>query len=117
LSNADEGISQNKISSTDKKTRKDTHKIRVFPTIEDDKTQLRSSARCQFVLNQLEKVQHRNHRMGNEEESNLRLGYLGNCVLTELSYFDHGSSFLMDTLHTIYHGAFVSTPFQFRSAL
>ncbi|CAF4026360.1 unnamed protein product, partial [Rotaria sordida] len=106
LSNSDKQISHNKTSSTNKKKRIDTHKIRVFPTSEDDQTQLRSTVRCEQILDQLAKVQHNNYPVTNEEKSNLQLGYLGKCVLTELSYFDHGHSFLMDTLHTIYHGAF-----------
>jgi len=109
LSNADERIVQNKVISIDKNTRKDTHKIRVFPTNEGDQTQLRSTARCQLILNQISKLQQNKHCLNDEKERNLRLGYSGKCVLTELCYFDHGYSFLMDTLHTIYHGAFVST--------
>ncbi|CAF4396510.1 unnamed protein product [Rotaria sp. Silwood2] len=109
LSNSDEQISHNKTSSTNKKKRIDTHKIRVFPTSEDDQIKLRSTVRCELILGQLAKVQHHDYPVTSEEKSNLQLGYLGKCLLTELSYFDHGHSFLMDTLHTIYHGAFVST--------
>ncbi|CAF3408645.1 unnamed protein product, partial [Rotaria sp. Silwood2] len=106
LSNTKEHITQDRTSSTVRKTRKDTHKIRVFPTNEDDRIELRSSARCEIALNQLAKAKHRSHHLTQEDELNLRLGYLGRCNLTILSYFDHGYSFLVDTLHTIYHGAF-----------
>ncbi|CAF3764573.1 unnamed protein product [Rotaria sp. Silwood1] len=106
LSNSDEQILHNKTSSTNKKKRIDTHKIRVFPTNEDDQIQMRSTVRCELILDQLAKAQHHDYPVTNEEKSNLQLGYLGKCLLTELSYFDHGHSFLMDTLHTIYHGAF-----------
>lgn len=109
-SNSNEDIGQNRASSTVRKTKKDTHKIRVFPTNEDDQTELRSSARCEIVFNKLAKVKRRNHLLKQEDELNLRLGYLGKCSLTILSYFDHGYSFLMDTLHTIYHGVLVSIP-------
>ncbi|CAF0965188.1 unnamed protein product [Rotaria sordida] len=53
------------------------------------------------------KVQHHDYPVTNEEKLNLQLGYLGKCLLTELSYFDHGHSFFMNTLHTIHHGAFL----------
>ncbi|CAF1378024.1 unnamed protein product [Didymodactylos carnosus] len=106
LSNSNDEIAQNKSSSTDKKSRKHTHKIRVFPTNEDNQTQLRSTARCQLILNKLSKLKHNKQCLNDEKESNLRLGYSGKCSLTDLTYFDHGYSFLMDTLHTIYHGAF-----------
>ncbi|CAF4135243.1 unnamed protein product [Rotaria sp. Silwood2] len=106
LSNSNDQIAQNKSSSTEKKSRKDTHKIRVFPTNEDNQTQLRSTARCQLILNKFSKLTHNKQCLNDEKESNLRLGYSGKCSLTDLTYFDHGYSFLMDTLHTIYHGAF-----------
>ena len=34
-------------------------------------------------------------------------GLMGNCLLRELRYFDVGRSFLADTLHNVYIGAFV----------
>ena len=34
-------------------------------------------------------------------------GYLGECQLSELAFIDRGGSFMSDTLHSIYHGAFV----------
>jgi hypothetical protein len=38
-------------------------------------------------------------------------GILGPCVLRQLEYFDVGFSFLSDSLHNVYHGAFVSSIF------
>lgn len=111
LSHADEHVSNKKTYSNDKGSKKDTHKIRVFPTSEDQQTLLRSNLRCQFVLNRIHKSQH--HGLSESREIDLRLGYLGKCILTDLSFFDHGYSFLMDTLHTIYHGAFVRIDFFF----
>lgn len=35
-------------------------------------------------------------------------GYVGDCQLSELAFIDRESSFMSDTLHSIYHGAFVS---------
>lgn len=34
-------------------------------------------------------------------------GILGPCILRQLSYFDVGRSFMADTLHNVYIGAFV----------
>ena len=34
-------------------------------------------------------------------------GLMGNCLLRELKYFDVGRSFLADSLHNVYIGAFV----------
>ncbi|CAF1657671.1 unnamed protein product, partial [Rotaria sp. Silwood1] len=79
LSNSNDQIAQNKSSSTEKKSRKDTHKIRVFPTNEDNQTQLRSTARCQLILNKFSKLTHNKQCLNNEKESNLRLGYFGKC--------------------------------------
>ncbi|CAF3790537.1 unnamed protein product [Rotaria sp. Silwood1] len=79
LSNSNDQIAQNKSSSTEKKSRKDTRKIRVFPTNEDNQTQLRSTARCQLILNKFSKLTHNKQCLNNEKESNLRLGYFGKC--------------------------------------
>lgn len=35
-------------------------------------------------------------------------GFLGECSLRELRYFDVGRSFVFDTLHNLYRGTFVS---------
>ncbi|CAF4113129.1 unnamed protein product, partial [Rotaria magnacalcarata] len=75
-------------------------------SVDDDQIYLRSTARYELIAKKLAKSQHRNQHLSKEDVSNLQLGYLGKCTLTNLSYFDHGYSFLMDTLHTIYHGAF-----------
>ena len=106
LSHTDEQVS--KCKNLMNKSRKDIHRIRVFPNNEGVEVQMRSTVRFNHIFNQLVKVQHHNHDERNKEEMDRRLGYLGKCVLTDLSYFDHGHSFMMDTLHTIYHGTFVS---------
>ena len=36
-------------------------------------------------------------------------GFRGPCILRSLSHFDVGSSFLVDSLHNVYLGVFVST--------
>lgn len=38
-------------------------------------------------------------------------GIQGPCVLRSLAYFDVGSSFVVDSLHNVYLGVFVSIPF------
>jgi len=35
-------------------------------------------------------------------------GYMGECNLRELRYFDVGRCFAFDTLHNLYRGTFVS---------
>ena len=40
-------------------------------------------------------------------------GILGPCILRELSYFDVGRSFMADTLHNVYIGAFVCKLFEY----
>ncbi|CAF4253861.1 unnamed protein product, partial [Adineta steineri] len=35
-------------------------------------------------------------------------GYMGECRLRDLLYFDVGRSFVFDTLHNLYRGSFVS---------
>jgi len=37
-------------------------------------------------------------------------GYIGECELCDLAFIDRGVSFMSDTLHSIYHGAFVCIP-------
>ncbi|CAF1377499.1 unnamed protein product [Didymodactylos carnosus] len=83
LSDSNDQIAQNKSLPTDKKSRKDTHKIRVFPMNEDSQIQLRSTARCQLILNKLSKLKHNKQCLDDEKESNLRLGYSGKCSLTD----------------------------------
>jgi hypothetical protein len=42
------------------------------------------------------------------ENKEMEHGIVGPCVLRQLTYFDVGFSFVSDSLHNIYHGAFVS---------
>ncbi len=48
-----------------------------------------------------------------EKHQLLVKGIEGPCVLRSLAYFDVGSSFLVDSLHNVYLGAFVSIIFLF----
>lgn len=88
------------------KTKK--HYIRVFPTsFKVPPARLRSSENYTKVLNELQRQQLKNPNLSNEQQYALKKGYLGPCSLTRLCYFDHGQSFLSDTLHTVYGGAMV----------
>ena len=42
------------------------------------------------------------------EHKKAEKGISGHCILRELSHFDVGFSFMADSLHNIYIGAFVS---------
>jgi hypothetical protein len=44
---------------------------------------------------------------GTDEEQDMKRGYLGPCLLSDLDFFDHGQSFLSDSLHTLYGGGMV----------
>lgn len=50
------------------------------------------------------------YRFFTEDNKIHSFGYLGDCELAKLSFIDRGVSFMSDTLHSIYHGAFVSVP-------
>ncbi|CAF1323176.1 unnamed protein product, partial [Didymodactylos carnosus] len=40
-----------------------------------------------------------------EQIRDITPGYIGPCLLMELLYFEYSSGFLVDTLHSVYHGA------------
>ncbi|CAF1574932.1 unnamed protein product, partial [Didymodactylos carnosus] len=67
--------------------------IRVFPygDIED-----RTQDKCTEIVRDME----------DEKLSKPHRGHSGRCQLTRLRFFKYGSSFLTDSLHTIYSGAF-----------
>jgi hypothetical protein len=103
-------ISEKKLAASTKtsnhrKTCKETHRIRVFVTEEDQpKPQLRSTERYQTVMRL---VQSKKPTPGSDEEQNMRRGYSGPCLLADLAFFDQGQSFMSDSLHTVYSGAMV----------
>ena len=43
-----------------------------------------------------------------KQHKNAERGILGRCILRSLSIFDVGTSFMADSLHNVYSGAFVS---------
>jgi len=76
--------------------------IRIFPTPTGEQPEMRSNARwfdiCHAIRNGLQFF---------VEEKSHTFGYVGECELCNLAFIDRGTSFMSDTLHTIYHGAFV----------
>ncbi|CAF4914167.1 unnamed protein product [Rotaria socialis] len=85
---------------------KKTNYIRVFPTsFKCNSIRLRSSENYTKTLHELDIQRLKDPNLSNEQLYTLRKGYLGSCSLTRLRYFDHGQSFLSDTLHTVYGGA------------
>ncbi|CAF3656376.1 unnamed protein product [Rotaria socialis] len=83
-----------------------TNCIRVFPTsFKCTSVRLRSSENYKKTLHELDTQRLKNPNLSNEQLYTLKKGYLGPCSLTRLRYFDHGQSFLSDTLHTVYGGA------------
>lgn len=76
--------------------------IRVFPTPHDEQPEMRSNARWYDISHAI--------RNGIEfviEKKTHSFGYIGECELCDLAFIDRGTSFMSDTLHSIYHGAFV----------
>jgi hypothetical protein len=75
---------------------------------------IRSNQRYDILIDiyqlQKELVDHwPRHRHSKEPPTDKRneKGLMGVCVLRELAYFDVGRSFLADSLHNVYIGAFV----------
>ncbi|CAF1437821.1 unnamed protein product [Rotaria sordida] len=90
-------------TSNKKKTCKETHRIRVFVVEEDQPTpELRSAEHYQMVM---KIIQNQQLAVGTDEEQDIRRGYLGPCLLTDLAFFDQGQGFMSDSLHTLYGGA------------
>lgn len=78
-------------------------------------TSLRSNKRYDILIELKSMHEHLRERSSSESIKSLELkhkkaekGILGQCSLRKLSYFDVGSSFMADSLHNIYIGAFVS---------
>lgn len=78
--------------------------IRIFPTPNGEQPQQRSNKRwCEIAHATINGV-----RFFTVDKKVHTYGYFGDCELTELAHIDRGTSFASDTLHSIYHGAFVS---------
>jgi len=86
-------------------TRIKTTYVRIFPTPTDEQPELRSNSRWNEINHALQN----GHLFLTEDNKTHSFGYLGDCQLTDLSFIDRGTSFMSDTLHSVYHGAFVRT--------
>lgn len=80
--------------------------VRIFPTPASptELPQLRSNFQWQQISHALQN----GHVFLTDDNKPHTFGYLGECALTNLAFVDRGTSFVSDTLHSIYHGAFVS---------
>lgn len=88
------------LTSSDRPT-----KIRVFPLRRDEQPpKLRSNFTYDIKMAIPEKFRPKEKIA----RRNFMHGYLGECALRELRYFDVGRSFAFDTLHNLYRGTFVS---------
>ncbi|CAF4533220.1 unnamed protein product [Rotaria sp. Silwood2] len=76
--------------------------VRIFPTPTHQQIELRSNFRWMEISHALQNK----HSFLTEDNQMHSFGYLGECELTNLAYIDRGTSFMSDTLHSIYHGAF-----------
>ncbi|CAF1448407.1 unnamed protein product, partial [Rotaria sordida] len=79
--------------------------IRIFPTTCGEQPEMRCNARWYEICHA---TQNGIRFLTNENKSHT-YGYMGECELCNLSFIDRGSSFMSDTLHSIYHGAFLWT--------
>lgn len=83
--------------------------VRIFPTSVDE-PELRSNGRWYEISHAI-----RNGvRFFTKKNKTHNFGYFGDCVLSDLAFIDRGRSFMADTLHSIYHGAFVNMKYDFQ---
>ncbi|CAF1405681.1 unnamed protein product [Rotaria sordida] len=95
-----------KIHATLAKSKKiTTTYIRIFPTRTNEEPQMRSNDRWHEISHALQN----GHVFFTEDKETHSFGYAGESEFTSLAFVDRGTSFMSDTLHTIYHGAFVRT--------
>lgn len=78
--------------------------MRIFPTGDDEQPEMRSNARWYEISHALRN----GHRFLTDDNKPHTYGYMGECELSSLAFVDRGTSVMSDTLHPIYHGAFVS---------
>ncbi|CAF3847057.1 unnamed protein product [Rotaria sp. Silwood1] len=81
-------------------------KIRVFPIRRNDEAPKR---RTNFTYDVKMAMPERFRPKEKEALRDFMHGYLGECHLRNLRYFDVGQSFAFDTLHNLYRGTFVRT--------
>ncbi|CAF3899698.1 unnamed protein product [Adineta steineri] len=76
--------------------------IRIFPTSTGRQPEMRSNARWYDISHATQN----GIRFFINDHKLHTYGYMGECELCELAFIDRGSSFMSDTLHSVYHGAF-----------
>lgn len=90
--------------------------VKSFSTTQDDinNTPARSNERYDILINlfelqkQLRSLWPRKRQLMTELADPLNeKGIMGVCIFRELAYFDVGRSFMSDSLHNVYLGAFV----------
>ncbi|CAF1170679.1 unnamed protein product, partial [Didymodactylos carnosus] len=85
-------------------TRKATTTVRVFSTTELHNWPTRRNAtNYYFYLNKYASLI-KNSRLSADHIRDATMDYISPCLLLDLKYFEYSSGFLIDTLHTIYHG-------------
>ena len=80
-------------------------KIRFFPMQRNDE---KPKSRNNFTYDLKMAIPERFRQTAKEALRDFIHGYLGECHLRNLHYFDIGVSFAFDTLHNLYRGTFVS---------
>lgn len=83
------------------------NKIRVFPIRKEDEE---AKIRTNFTYDLKMAIPENFRPKEKKKRRNFMLGYMGECYLRDLHYFDVGKSFLFDTLHNMYRGTLVSVP-------
>ncbi|CAF1502434.1 unnamed protein product, partial [Adineta ricciae] len=76
--------------------------VRIFPTSKGRQPEIRSNARWCDISH----AEQNGVRFYTNDRKLHTYGYLGECELSELAFVDRGTTFMSDTLHSVYHGAF-----------
>ena len=84
-------------------TKISTTYVRIFPTSKGQQPEIRSNARWYDIGH----AERNGVRFYTNDHKSHAYGYLGECELSELAFVDRGTNFMSDTLHSVYHGAFV----------
>lgn len=77
--------------------------IRIFPTPLGVQPEMRSNSRWYDICH----ASQNGVKFFTNDNKLHTFGYIGECELCNLAFVDRGSSFMSDTLHSVYHGAFV----------
>ncbi|CAF1300884.1 unnamed protein product [Didymodactylos carnosus] len=87
------------------KNRRYTHKIRIFSTAEMNKWPTkRTTERYLYYLKIYNDLLSKQPLPSQAKVVHETHGYIGECLLLELEHFDYSTGFLIDTLHSVFHG-------------